>query len=43
MILFLTILLVGTVSAMDWDNIEEFKTPEESLTDYGVYEIYNSF
>ena len=36
-------LLVGTVSAMDWDNIEEFKTPEESLTDYGVYEIYNSF
>ena len=38
-LLFISILLIGAVSAIDWDNIKEFK----DSGDYGTIEVYNSF
>lgn len=37
--LFLAVLLIGSVSAFDFDNIKEFKEDDN----YGTIEIYNSF
>lgn len=40
--IFIVVLLLGTVSALDWDNKKQF-TLDDSTSRYGKINIYNSF
>ncbi len=42
-LMFIFILLIGSVSAFDWDNKEKYNTSKLTLEKYGKYEIYDSF
>lgn len=40
--IFIVVLLLGTVSALDWDNKKQF-TLDDTTSRYGKIDIYNSF